>query len=132
MTDSFEISALIPASPGEVYSSWLDSARHGEMTGTQCAIDPAVGGVFSVSDGYITGTNVLLEPGQRIVQSWRTSEFPDGSPDSLLELRVEAEAGGTRLTLIHSAIPRGQGAMYREGWDEYYFKPMVEYFSSRS
>ena len=65
------------------------------------------------------------------MQSWRTTEFPDGAEDSRLELRLSVAEGGTRLTLTHSAIPEGQGEQYRDGWKEYYFEPMVEYFTNR-
>ena len=36
-------------------------------------------------DGYISGRNVELIPGERIVQTWRTSEFGVSDPDSNLE-----------------------------------------------
>ncbi|HZY42176.1 MAG TPA: SRPBCC domain-containing protein, partial [Anaerolineae bacterium] len=92
-------------------------------------IDPRVGGAHSAWDGYITGTTLELETDRRIVQSWRTSEFPADSPDSRLEIVLEAVAGGTRLTLKHSNIPAGQGASYESGWAENYFEPMTAYFS---
>lgn len=128
MLDSFEISAFIPASPERLYEAWLSSEIHGAMTGTDCEIDPAVGGRFFASDGYITGVNVILEPYKRIVQIWRTSEFPEKSKDSRLEILISPSDGGSTLTLYHSDIPSGQGGMYREGWQEYYFEPMIEYF----
>jgi len=34
------------------------------------------------------------------------------------------------MTVIHSDIPDGQGDDYRQGWIDYYFEPMKEYFSS--
>ena len=74
------------------------------------------------------GVNLELEPFSRIVQSWRSTEFPADSQDSRLEVRFEAIKGGTKLTLIHSDIPEGQGASYESGWDESYFQPMKLYF----
>ncbi len=71
----------------------------------------------------------VLEPNHRIVQSWRTTEFPPESPDSRLELILEEVEGGTKLTLRHSNIPEGQGQMYKDGWVEWYFEPMQAYFS---
>lgn len=126
--DSLEISTFIPASPKVLYDAWLSSELHGAMTGTECDIDPGIGGRFSVSDGYITGVNLELEPCKRILQSWRTTEFPEKSRDSRLEVLFVPSAGGTAITLVHSDIPSGQGEMYREGWQEYYFEPMIKYF----
>ena len=60
-----------------------------------------------------------------MVQAWRTSEFPDGAPDSRLTLSfAPAEDGGTELTLEHADLPEGQGDAYRQGWEDHYFAPM--------
>ena len=99
------------------------------MTGGASQIDPVVGGKFSAWDGYITGTTLELEPYRRIVQSWRTVEFPADAPDSRLEILLEENAGETRLTLKHSHVPAGQGAAYESGWMSNYFDPMKDYFS---
>jgi uncharacterized protein YndB with AHSA1/START domain len=133
MSESFEISTVLPAPPARVYAAWLSSDEHAAMTGASdgsgAEIDPRVGGAHSAWDGYITGTTLELEPNRRIVQAWRTVEFPADSPDSRLEIVLDAVDGGTRLTLKHSAIPDGQGVSYESGWVENYFEPMREYFS---
>ncbi len=129
MTDSFEISTVLPASAQRVYKAWLNSDEHGAMTGGTAQIDPVVGGKFSAWDGYITGTTLELEPNRRIVQSWRTAEFPADAADSRLEITLEEDADGTRLTLRHSDIPAGQGSSYESGWVDNYFDPMKDYFS---
>jgi len=129
MSDSFEVSTVLPAPPARVYAAWLSSDEHTAMTGASAEIDPLIGGAHSAWDGYITGTTLELEPDRRIVQAWRTVEFPADSPDSRLEIVLDAVDGGTRLTLKHSAIPDGQGASYESGWVENYFEPMREYFS---
>jgi activator of HSP90 ATPase len=89
-----------------------------------------VGGEFSAWDGYIQGKILLLEPFQRIVQSWRTSDFPSETPDSQLEITFEDDGEQTDLTLNQSNIPDGQSAEYKQGWVDYYFKPMQAYFSA--
>ncbi|MCJ7659107.1 MAG: SRPBCC domain-containing protein, partial [Anaerolineales bacterium] len=71
------------------------------------------------------------EPFQRIVQAWRTTEFPEDSPDSRLEILIEDMDNGVQVTLVHSGIPAGQGENYRQGWGEYYFDPMQRYFSTK-
>jgi activator of HSP90 ATPase len=64
------------------------------------------------------------------VQSWRTGEFAESDPDSRVEIVLESVDGGTRLTLTHGDIPEGQAESYKSGWEEWYFAPMREYFSS--
>ncbi len=130
MADSFTVSDLIPASPERVYSAWLDAAAHSAMTGGAATVEARVGGRFTAWDGYIEGTTLELAPGRRIVQAWRSADFPEGAGTSRLEIALEAADGGTRITLRHSDIPEGQGGDYEQGWRDHYFTPMRKYFST--
>ena len=129
MSDAFELSTILPADPKTIYQAWLDSDAHSAFTGGAAKIDPKVGGKHSAWDGYIEGTTLELEPYRRIVQSWRTTEFPVDSPDSRLEILLDEVSDGTRLILRHSEIPTGQGKDYEQGWVENYFEPMQKYFA---
>jgi len=131
MKNGFTISAVIPASISDIYSAWLSSEGHEAMTGNPANVDDKVGGKFSAWDGYIFGSTLEFEPDQRIVQTWRTTEFPDNAPDSRLEILFEEAAKGTNVTLIHSNMPADQVDSYRQGWEDFYFKPMKEYFSKQ-
>lgn len=128
MTTSFAISRILSASAERIYNAWLSSEEHAAFTGSAAKIDPTVGGTFSVWDGYITGKTTLLEPHRRIIQSWRTTEFPEQALDSLLEIVLKPLPEGTRITLKHSRIPEDQAEEYKRGWKEFYFSPMLEYF----
>ena len=130
MIDSFQISAFFAGASAErLYSAWLDSDQHAAFTGSPAKVDPHAGGSFTAWEGYIQGTNLDLQPYSQILQSWRTTEFPEGSPDSRLEVQFEDVEGGVRLTFIHTGIPDGEGESYRQGWEDYYFLPMQAYFS---
>jgi activator of HSP90 ATPase len=125
---AIKISVIFPVSAKKLYDSWLNSKNHSDFTGAKAHIDSRNGSAFSISNGYITGTNLILQPYGRIVQNWRTTEFPDGAPDSKLEILFEKHNGGTKLTLIHSHLPNGDEKKYEKGWKEYYIKPMKLYF----
>jgi activator of HSP90 ATPase len=129
MNNSLKLSAVLPATPEQLYRGWLNSKEHAAFTGAKARIQAKVGGRFTAHDGYISGRTIALEPYGRIVQSWRTSEFPADSPDSQLELRFDETKTGTRLTLMQSRIPPGQTAQYKSGWRDYYFAPMRVYFA---
>jgi uncharacterized protein YndB with AHSA1/START domain len=131
-TETIQVSALVSAKPEQVYAAWLDSAAHGKMTGSEALIDPTVHGRHSAWGGYIVGETLELDPDRRIVQSWRTSEFPEGSADSRVVVTFDEEGGQTRVTIAHSEIPEGQGARYEAGWSEFYFQPMTAYFENVS
>lgn len=127
--DSIRVEGLVRATPWQVYQAWMDSQLHTEMTGAKASVEPGVGGRFTAWDGYIEGKTIELQPGYRIVQTWRTSEFPDGSGDSRLEVRLEAAGDQTRVIIFHTEIPEGQGKQYEEGWAEFYLAPMATHFA---
>lgn len=128
MTDSIEVEGTIGASPEAIYDAWIDGSGHAAMTGAEAESDSVVGGAFTAWDGYITGTHEALERPHRIVQRWRTSEFPDDAPDSRLEVLLEATDGGTRVRILHTEIPEGQGPSYDQGWVDHYLEPMRSHF----
>ena len=127
--DTFQLTSVIPTTPEEIFNAWLSSEGHTKMTGSEAEVEHAIGGNFKAWDGYIWGVTLEMEPHSRILQSWRTSEFPDGSSDSRIEILLEKESNSTKITLTHTDIPEGQGNNYKEGWEDYYFTPMRAYFS---
>ncbi len=128
MGEQLEVSGNVPASPAQIYAAWLDGELHAAMTGGRAEGAPMVGTRFSAWDGYINGTNLELDPGRRIVQAWRTSEFPADAPDSRLEVLLSPEGAGTRITIRQTEIPLGQAVHYQSGWHEHYLEPMMKYF----
>jgi activator of HSP90 ATPase len=116
--------------PRDLYSAWLDSDLHSAMTGGKAHVNGQVGEEFDAWDGYIHGKNLELVTDRRIVQAWRTAEFSPDEADSRLEIQLEADKGGTKLTLFHSSLPP-HGTIYEQGWEEAYFEPMREFFKDR-
>lgn len=126
--ESFKIQSTFNVNPEILYNAWLDSRIHSEMTGTDAEIYPEENGPFSIWNGYITGSTIELVKNNKIVQHWRTTDFPEGSDYSVIEIHFNSIPGGTKLILWHYNIPEGQGKDYKDGWKRYYFKPMKEYF----
>jgi activator of HSP90 ATPase len=129
-TETIHASAVLAASPEVIYDAWLDGATRAAMTGGGATSEARAGKTFTAWDGYITGKHLELQPGRRIVQAWRSTEFPDSAPDSRLFVILDAEGSGTRVFLVHTDIPQGQGASYESGWEKHYFAPMRTYFAS--
>jgi uncharacterized protein YndB with AHSA1/START domain len=119
---------IFDAAPMDVYEALVDPAKHAAFTGSTATGEPVEGGGFTAWDGYIEGRHERLVPGARIVQMWRTSEFPEGHPDSRLELELRPEAEGkTRLRLTHSGVPRDQAKSYEQGWVDHYWTPLRDF-----
>ncbi len=122
-------SQFIPyAKPGQVYRAFLNAKIHNEFTGSKATGKARVGAKFTAWDGYISGRIVELKSGKRIVQEWRTTEFPDKYPASRLDLTFEAKKGGTQVVMMHSQVPSSQTARYREGWVSAYWEPLRAYY----
>jgi activator of HSP90 ATPase len=129
--NGFTLSEVIAAKPEEIYRAWLSSEGHTAMTGSPAVVEGQAGGEFSAWDGYIFGRTLALTPNRQIIQTWRTSEFPDDASDSRLDVDLEEVGGGTKITLKHSNLPANQVDSYRQGWEDFYFVPMREYFRSK-
>jgi hypothetical protein len=99
------------------------------MTGAKATSQAHVGGTFTAWNGYIFGQHQELVPPRRIVQSWRTTEFPEDCPDSRLVVEFAPEADGTRLTLVQSELPAGEAERYEAGWQQFYIEPIQRYFA---
>ena len=130
MSFDFSVSDIIPAEPRAIYDAWLEGAAHAAMTGGMvAAASDKLGGSFTVWDGYITGRNLELEPGRRILQSWRTTRFAPTDADSRIEVLLEPVKEGTRVTVRHTNVPDGHTSYRDGGWQKSYFDPMKKYFS---
>ncbi|MEX0788351.1 MAG: SRPBCC domain-containing protein [Anaerolineales bacterium] len=132
MPDSLRLTTVLAATPEQVYRAWLSSSEHSAFTGSRSEVEARVGGAHTAWDGYIVGRVLELETDRRIVMAWRTTEFPPGAPDSRVDILLMPEMGGTRVTLVHTGIPSGDGVKYDEGWKENYFEPMAGYFRANA
>jgi len=119
------------ATPKELYDIFLDPKKHTVATGGKATGSSKLGGTFTAWNGYIRAKNIALVPGKMIVQIWRSSEFGKGDPDSVLVLTFEKAAGGTRMTMTHTAVPDGKADDFKSGWHEHYWKPIKKYLAKK-
>lgn len=127
-TKTIKEKVLIQAKPEEVYNVFLNARKHSEFTGLKATCNPKVGGKFTAWNGYIFGKTIRLEKGKKIAQHWQTTEWLEGYPWSTVEFSFKKKGDGTELTLVYSKVPKEQADSYREGWKDYYWKPLQKYF----
>ncbi len=118
-------SVTFKASPHAVYEALMDSKKHAQFTGGKASISRKAGGKFTAFDGYAEGTNLELVPDEKIVQSWRASDWPAGHY-SKATFSLKATNGGTRLAFTQSGVPAEQYGDIAQGWKDYYWVPMKE------
>lgn len=124
-TKNIRQSVTLKATPHEVYEAIMDSKKHAEFTDSQVTIRREVGGKFSIYGGDIEGTNLELVPDQKIAQSWRYSDWPEGHY-SKVTFSLKEVAGGTRLTFTQTGVPEEHYEDIAQGWQDYYWGPMKE------
>ena len=118
--------------PLKAFDGWLDSKIHGAMIDGQADIDPTIGGKFSIWEESIVGKTTLVDrQNLKIEQDWRYEydDWPSDKP-SHISLRFEPRSDGT--TVLHfdqCCVPENHLAEIEKGWNEYYWRPMREYFS---
>jgi len=120
---------IIPADPEKVYEAFMNARIHSEFTGSKATCDPTVGGKFTAGDGYISGKNLELEKGKKIVQEWKTTEWPKGYGFSKFELTLKKVKNGTEIIMVHSNVPEELAAELAKGWNQFYWTPLKEYLS---
>jgi activator of HSP90 ATPase len=120
---------FIPAAPVEIYDAFLNEQKHTAFTGAKATCERRVGGKFTAWDGYISGKNMKLENGKRIIQEWKTTEWPVGYPPSIIEFTFKPRKDGTEINMRQINVPSLQANSYRQGWIDYYWTPLKKYFS---
>lgn len=121
----------LPVKPVEIYDAFLNEKKHTAFTGAKATCDRRVGGKFTAWDGYIEGKNVKLENGRRIIQEWKTTEWPEGYPPSILEFTFKPKGKGTEIKMTQSSVPALQAENYKKGWVDFYWMPLRKYFKKK-
>jgi activator of HSP90 ATPase len=88
------------------------------------AISPEVGGPFTLFGGYITGRNLQMVRGERLVQAWRAGGWEPGA-FSIVRFELRTPAHGCRLIFDHRGFPDTQGESLAYGWRVHYWEPLA-------
>ncbi len=117
------------APPAKVYRALLDSSEHAKFTGAPAEIGANAGDAWSAYGGKISGRNIELVAGTRIVQTWRAGNWPDGA-HSLVRFELRPDGAGTRVVLDHDALAEEQVPHIDGGWSKMYWEPLRKYLES--
>jgi activator of HSP90 ATPase len=124
-TKTIRQSATFKASPHAVYEMLMDSRKHTQFTGEKASISRKIDGKYTAYAGYIDGVNLDLVPGNKIVQSWRGSDWPEGHY-SKATFSLKKVKTGTQLTFRQSGVPQEHYKDISRGWRDFYWNPMRE------
>jgi uncharacterized protein YndB with AHSA1/START domain len=133
MADVIDLTLVVAEEPKRVFNAWMDPREHAQFTGGGLAtIEPWSGGRFTAFDGDVHGIFLGVDAAARIVQTFRTPEFPPEARDSRVTVTFEPSAGGTRLHIVHSDVPPNLLRKLQKSWESNYLKPLARYFVDAS
>jgi activator of HSP90 ATPase len=103
----------------------MDSKKHRALSGQRANISRKVGGRFTAWGSHISGINLVLKPGKRIVQAWRaTGWWHDHYSIAIFD--IDKVKDGSKLRFTQIGIPPHRYSGYYRGWIETYWNPMKE------
>jgi uncharacterized protein YndB with AHSA1/START domain len=128
-TKTLRQNVTFKASPRDVYDMLMVSKKHASLSGEPARISNKVGGEFTAWGSHISGFNLALVPGRRIVQAWRaTGWWPDHYSIAIFD--IVKISGGSRLRFTQIGIPPHRYSGHQRGWIEAYWTPMKEMFAA--
>ena len=119
-TLEFKFERVIPASPSEVYNSWLSPKTPGTPwhEAKKLILNPTVDGFFYWLFGQTPhyGRFTKISKGSRIQHTWM-SPYTLGQ-ESLVTVTFKKKGQGTLMTLLHTGLPNDEGGKSHEyGWN---------------
>lgn len=123
-TDPLRNELRIAAPPEVVFPYFTDPARMVSWMGVAALLDPRPGGTFRVEANgrdVVIGEYLEVDPPHRVVFTWGF-EGADAfvEPGSTrVEVTLESDGDGTRLTLSHHGLADGARDAHAQGWSHY-------------
>ncbi|MEZ5069959.1 MAG: SRPBCC domain-containing protein [Bacteroidales bacterium] len=115
----------IKATPEEVYAALTKPFSIALWTGSPAVMSEEAGSEFSLFDGDIEGRNLEFETDHKIVQEWYFGEQEDSS---IVTILLRPDKLYTRVELRHTNVPEDAYEDMFQGWDEFYFGALKEFF----
>lgn len=115
-------SVHVVASPERVFAYFTQPQAIVRWMGEYARLEPRPGGQFivDVRGAPVRGRYLEVDPPHRLVISWGyagSERLPPGA--STVEVRLIAEAGGTRVELEHRDLPVEETPGHVTGWEHY-------------
>ena len=110
----------IAARPEIVFAFLTEPEKLVRWLGMHAMINAQPGGVFHIhinERDLVGGEYLEVTPYSRVVFTWGWEGSPLPLGSTTVEITLQPEAGGTRLTLRHRGIPVEQRAFQAAGWD---------------
>jgi activator of HSP90 ATPase len=116
---------VIKATPSELYQAMTNPFTIELWSGFKAEMSTEEGKEFSLWEGDISGKNLEMVEDTKIVQEWY---FEDTPGQSIVTITLAKTRGGTSVHLVHENVPEEAMENMQEGWKDYYFGAIKEFF----
>jgi activator of HSP90 ATPase len=123
---TFKKTFKINAEPSDVYSALTNPYTIELWSGYPATMSENPGSEFSLWEGDITGKNLEFIKDKKVVQEWYFGEL---SEKSIVTITIQPDRENSLVTIEHSNIPDDDFADIAEGWREYYFGAIMNFFN---
>jgi uncharacterized protein YndB with AHSA1/START domain len=122
-----QVEAVIPGNPRAVFDAWVNPSKLGQwFCGTKASqveayICAREGGCYFIvmkgeKDWPHAGNYLEVSPGRRLRFTWYTPSTNNQRSD--VDVAFTAVGDGTRVTIVHEALPEAMAPAHHEGWSE--------------
>ncbi len=119
----------IAASPAEVWRALTEPRIIEEWSGARANFPLEVGAQYSLWDGRFVGEVVVIEPNQRLAQTWKPQHWT--RTDSIVTFTLTPHGKGTRVDLVHVNVEASDYEGTNEGWDAHYLGAIKRMFEAK-
>ncbi|XP_001950637.1 activator of 90 kDa heat shock protein ATPase homolog 1-like isoform X2 [Acyrthosiphon pisum] len=126
-TTTVVIDVVFQCSGEDFYNALTTPELVSAFTQQSVTFQTIKGGKFQLFDGNITGEFIELCPGKKIVQNWRTKQWPDWLY-STVTVTINQEEDHTKVRVALVGVPKSDEAITRQNWERYYFTPIKRTF----
>jgi uncharacterized protein YndB with AHSA1/START domain len=120
--EPYRDSIHIEAEPNEVFEYFTQPEALVRWMGDRAVLDPRPGGEFTLyfEERCVEGRYVEIDRPRRLVVTWGRRGSRGMPPfSSTLEVSFAPEAGGTRVSIVHSGLPDSEADRHARGWQHY-------------
>lgn len=123
---TFQKTFKINAEPSDVYSALTNPYTIELWSGYPAVMSEEPGSGFSLWEGDITGKNLEFVRNKKVVQEWY---FGEQKEKSVVTISIKPDGENSEVTVEHTNIPDADFADIAEGWREYYFGAIINFFN---
>jgi activator of HSP90 ATPase len=123
---TFKKSFKINTEPADIYSAITNPFTIELWSGYPAVMSTEPGSEFSLWDGDITGKNLEFVQDKKIVQEWY---FGDREEKSIVTIIIAPDRDDSIVIVEQTNIPDDEFDNIAEGWREYYFGAIKDFFN---